>query len=205
MGDITELVERLPIVKKPSKRYILATEFAKRAKRSHQTIQLAVVSGHIPEKHCVAANIRGRKRMLIDWEAAGYDYIFNHIKPEKWPGDFVPNDSKSFRPDDEGRAVKREEEADNLNDAKLKIANLEIKKKETEQLIWENKLLYNDDMLDLNRTVAAEVKSEVRKAINKMAPDLLACNNVGQIKQILERGWSDAIRILIEHGEVEHE
>lgn len=208
------LLEQLPLVDKPpNESWLKYSVFAKRAGANAVLVKEAFKHDVIDHKHCVAIpSAKGAVlRLLIDWNAAGYDYILSRQK-KYWPDDFKKNKKQQYKPIEvtheakiktSKKAKNKVKEAteelahiDTLQEAKLETEKLRILNLRVENQLANNEVIKVEDALEIAQSVAHATKSQLRRFVTVVAPDLLRCNNVVEIRTTLEQALEETFKEL---------
>jgi len=193
--------------------YLTIADFKKRAGASGPSIIKAVRTGKIARQHCAALARNKTRKLIIDWNAAGYGFII--IRDKKWwPEDFIPNDERTYLPLDKTDPT-ADEIVDELNgkgsvdyqavtdiaSAKYRVEQLKIAKMQAEIKLANNEVIPIEKVMAHERELALEIKASIRKAENKMAPLLAQANTVLECRAILESYHREAFEALkpLEH------
>lgn len=219
----TRFLESLPLYDEPPPGYLNVQQFAERANSTPSGVVKACKAGKIAVQHCLTfPDKKNKRRLCFDWNSSGYNFIMLR-NAKYWPEDFQPNDEFEYMPvelsESERRIVAPVDNTAN-GDEKLKFNKVtdiasakyrveQLKIAQMQQALEEesNQLIRLDDVMNLNREMALEIKAGIRKAENKMAPLLAKANTVLDCRAILEAHHREAMEtlnpMLLENGDGE--
>ena len=207
-----KLKKSLPVYKEAPSDYLSVGDFARRAEASPPAIKKAIVAGKIPKQHCMIVDLGPRqKTVFINWNRCGYNYLASK-NPKWWPKDFEINDACEYKPIDTpdisdkgvmdapselfGEDEIQYQKVTDINSAKYRVEQLKIAKLQAEQKLANNELVLIKDVIALNREMGTELKAALKRSENKMAPELLHCKTVLEIRALLAAYHREVIEVL---------
>jgi hypothetical protein len=195
------------------KNYVTITEFCKLSQTNdRKIIREACETGRIPRKHLVTKNSGKTKKLLIDWDATGYDYVKS--KQTGPPPDFILNKEKLYNPIlAKGNATPLStpgldifdasadvvyEPVTDIVSAKFRKEQLNIIKLQEELRLEANETIRISDVQDKDVQVAAELRAALKSMVYKVAPEIVGRSDVMAIRRILENRIGETIAELME-------
>ena len=200
-----QYLNELNFVKKPpNEAFLPYSVFAQRAGTSASVVKSAFMAGTIRHENCVTtlAKNNAQVKLLINWNTEAYQFIVNRDQ-KHWPGDFKKNKNKTYKPirvsseyskPQRKRSAKKAlaqalvdiKELDSIQEAKLEHEKLKIQETLIANQIANNEVLKVDDVVQIVQGIAFAVKSQLRRFITLVSPELLRCNRVVEIRSVLE-------------------
>lgn len=226
LTDWKQFLSTLEHLKNVPHGFISLQDFARRADTTYQVLRYQILNGKIPKEHCICVYIMHSDHLYIDWNSYGYDYIMQK-NPEKRPKDFEINAEKKYRyipelPEDHEKTnslvmMKNEQKKENMENkeepkpfyeavvdlpsAKFRVEQLKISKMELEQQKLKNDLVSMRDVLFFIRALGNELKAILQSSENRIAPDLLNCKSVNEVRNLLQEHHRTVIDLLSENME----
>ncbi len=209
-SDWDKILNSLPLYNECPFGYLTLTEFSERASASRTSVIKAIRRGKIVKKNClVMPGPKKTRKLIISWNAAGYDFIVTRGGIWK-PDDFVPNDDRVYKPFEnaaviEGDLVNAPNQGDgdigyqdvtDIASARYRVEQLKIAKMQAELKLANNEVVPMETVIAHEREIALEVKASIRKAENKMAPLLAQATTVLECRAILETYHREAFEAL---------
>lgn len=197
--------------------WLTLKEFGERAGVSGGTVNRAVREGLFNLNHLgkYRSGKFGTPAIIIDWNRAGYDYIARK-QDAYWPKDFKPNPEKIYKPipvNDNAETEDVEQHYSelapvavvDLPSAKLREAQLKIKKAENELAVVNNRLIEVEDVKAINMTIAVEIRMALQHTIRILSRELVGQTDQRKIENILQKQIGNALEKLSELEKEENE
>jgi len=207
------LDKQTPRKNKPGRNWLTVNEFAKRAEAVLADVVDKIIAKQVTDIVVVKTKGTQRdKRVFVNWNTEGYNYVYRFKDEESWPIDFIPNEAKEYRQIADEVDVKRKAVVDtamhvdslakvkNINnnyDAKLTKLKIEIEEKLIANRIANNEVIAIEHVMEAANVIAYETKAMLQVFVDRVAPSLVPQLTEQQVIEILYENLEDTLAALM--------